>query len=137
MVLSETCTTVFVVVMISLLFGMLCLGSYFNEQFRVMQARMKTPASISVADKTVAIESLFPTTTTSTEPICTICLQAVAEAQPCRELSCHHFFHRNCIDAWWTASKLGESTCPSCRREQLLFQGSLGVAWRANGVESA
>ncbi|XP_065094850.1 uncharacterized protein LOC135715551 [Ochlerotatus camptorhynchus] len=43
--------------------------------------------------------------------MCSICLDFVFEAS-CRELTCKHKFHADCIDLWLQQS----STCPVCRK---------------------
>ena len=44
---------------------------------------------------------------------CSICLADVGHA-PC-ETVCRHVFHKECLDEWY---KVGNKTCPLCRKEQ-------------------
>ncbi|KAI3719938.1 hypothetical protein L6452_20844 [Arctium lappa] len=43
---------------------------------------------------------------------CAICLSKVEDDDEIRELRCDHFFHRNCLDMWFSYR---QATCPLCR----------------------
>lgn len=43
---------------------------------------------------------------------CCVCLCKFGEEEEVSELSCKHFFHRNCLDKWFDNH---HSTCPLCR----------------------
>ena len=47
------------------------------------------------------------------EQSCGICLEEKNKGQECRELSCGHSFHRECIDPWLQKNP----TCPLCREK--------------------
>lgn len=44
---------------------------------------------------------------------CAVCLSKVEEDEEVKELTCHHLFHRVCLDRW---VGFGHVTCPLCRR---------------------
>ncbi len=44
---------------------------------------------------------------------CSICIDKFKEEDICRELKCHHLFHKDCIDPWLESNIL----CPVCRTE--------------------
>ena len=46
-----------------------------------------------------------------TDSECAFCLSVVRDGEEVRELQCHHFFHRACIDAWLVRPR---TTCPLC-----------------------
>lgn len=49
---------------------------------------------------------------------CCICCQSIQRTEYIRELNCHHFFHKKCIDNWLFFSMNTEQynvTCPICR----------------------
>ncbi|RPA87504.1 hypothetical protein BJ508DRAFT_60927 [Ascobolus immersus RN42] len=49
---------------------------------------------------------------------CLVCLSDYEMGEQCRELtSCHHIFHRECIDEWLTT---GRNSCPLCRGQGVL-----------------
>ncbi|XP_010682265.2 probable E3 ubiquitin-protein ligase XERICO [Beta vulgaris subsp. vulgaris] len=43
---------------------------------------------------------------------CCVCLCKFEDEEEVSELSCKHFFHRNCLDKWFDNH---HSTCPLCR----------------------
>jgi hypothetical protein len=44
---------------------------------------------------------------------CPICIEKFKEEDICRELKCHHLFHRDCVDHWLESN----IKCPVCRNE--------------------
>ncbi|XP_027726403.1 E3 ubiquitin-protein ligase RNF43 isoform X1 [Vombatus ursinus] len=46
----------------------------------------------------------------SSAPICAICLEEFTDGQELRIISCHHEFHRTCVDPWLYQHQ----TCPLC-----------------------
>lgn len=44
---------------------------------------------------------------------CSVCIEKFKDEDTCRELRCHHLFHKNCIDAWLEDN----IKCPLCRME--------------------
>jgi hypothetical protein len=44
---------------------------------------------------------------------CAICIENFKEDDVCRELKCHHLFHKDCVDHWLETSV----KCPVCRNE--------------------
>ena len=44
---------------------------------------------------------------------CSICIDKFAQDDTCRELKCHHLFHKDCIDHWLEDN----ISCPICRTE--------------------
>jgi hypothetical protein len=43
--------------------------------------------------------------------ICSICLLDMNDAADIHKTQCNHFFHKNCINTWFTS----KVTCPLCR----------------------
>lgn len=44
---------------------------------------------------------------------CSICMDGMPNAEECKELPCHHVFHKDCIAEWVDGQ--GEHNCPNCR----------------------
>ncbi len=66
-----------------------------------------SPAQISAASTTYAAPTALDTP-------CGICQDTIAEGAEVRKLShCNHFFHKTCVDNWFTRSSL----CPVCRHD--------------------
>uniref|UniRef100_A0A7S1AZC8 RING-type domain-containing protein n=1 Tax=Noctiluca scintillans TaxID=2966 RepID=A0A7S1AZC8_NOCSC len=66
------------------------------------------------------LEQHFPSTVTTTEPTCVVCLLQILESEPCRRLQCDHLYHTCCIDQWWMHKNDRVLDCPSCRQRQVL-----------------
>lgn len=66
------------------------------------------------------LEQHFPSTVTTTEPTCVVCLLQILESEPCRRLQCDHLYHTHCIDQWWMHKNDRALDCPSCRQRQVL-----------------
>lgn len=55
--------------------------------------------------------SLRHSTDNLTDPICTICREALGKEDEVLKTSCNHRFHRNCLLSWLKGNK----SCPQCR----------------------
>lgn len=44
---------------------------------------------------------------------CAVCLEAVANQDRCRMLTCYHIFHSECIMSWFSS----HVTCPVCKKD--------------------
>mmetsp|Transcript_166010 Transcript_166010/g.532907 ORF Transcript_166010/g.532907 Transcript_166010/m.532907 type:complete len:212 (+) Transcript_166010:30-665(+) len=53
------------------------------------------------------------------EDLCAVCLEPKVCGQTCRELSCKHNFHTECLDTWWLKAHVQskEYSCPLCRQQ--------------------
>jgi hypothetical protein len=47
-------------------------------------------------------------------PECPICYEEFRKLGDFVELTCGHFYHRECLDQW---RGMGKTTCPICRRQ--------------------
>jgi len=72
------------------------------------------------------IESVFPTTTSSSMSECSICLVAMQDNDVCRKLQCGHEFHADCVSQWFMHCPVPRLPlrCPLCRHSQQLVTGS-------------
>lgn len=48
-----------------------------------------------------------------TQDSCSVCIDKFSRDDTCRELKCHHLFHKDCIDNWLSDN----INCPVCRTE--------------------
>lgn len=48
------------------------------------------------------------------EDDCPVCLSGLSTGPCVRLTSCHHMFHRKCIERWWKCDDVA-ATCPTCR----------------------
>jgi len=74
-----------------------------------------------VRKKVVSIqesEGHFPIYYTATSPHCAICLSEIEASEPCRQTTCKHEFHADCIMKWWTKERGKVLNCPTCREAQ-------------------
>jgi hypothetical protein len=67
---------------------------------------------------------------------CLVCLADFEEKDVARKLaSCHHLFHRECIDQWLTT---GRNSCPLCRTQgvgEMEEKGDVSTAAATEGVD--
>mmetsp|Transcript_127933 Transcript_127933/g.368576 ORF Transcript_127933/g.368576 Transcript_127933/m.368576 type:complete len:177 (+) Transcript_127933:104-634(+) len=56
--------------------------------------------------------------------LCCICLDMMVGGQACRDLSCRHCFHTECIDSWWLQNVSAQVMlqCPMCRQASLAIR---------------
>ena len=48
-------------------------------------------------------------------PECCLCMEAFEKADELRVLPCRHYFHRQCIDRWFSSRAYQVRLCPLCR----------------------
>ena len=56
---------------------------------------------------------------------CALCLSAFQNGEKVTTLPCGHFYHHDCIHAWFDAQQYKDRFCPLCKRSPLQADGSL------------
>mmetsp|Transcript_99342 Transcript_99342/g.289931 ORF Transcript_99342/g.289931 Transcript_99342/m.289931 type:complete len:183 (-) Transcript_99342:94-642(-) len=82
------------------------------------QARHGMCIGKEAIERRFPVQKMGPGTQYLEESTCAVCLEAIAEAQPCRRLQCGHSFHADCILEWWTHVPRTSLECPVCKRRQ-------------------
>jgi hypothetical protein len=104
---------VFAVASIALaLITCICSRAWLARRFQGKE--VAPPQGISAAQ----IRDLFPEVTVEDNPQCVVCLSEIEESG--RKLQCGHYFHSECIVAWWTFTPRSVIECPTCKRIQCL-----------------
>lgn len=70
------------------------------------------PVPIQPTVEQIAESTSVYTSNRTLDDICTICQENIESAQQVRSITeCGHYFHKSCIDVWFTNNTL----CPTCR----------------------
>jgi len=56
---------------------------------------------------------VFTSNGNAADETCVICQTVIARGEPVHATRCNHFFHKDCIDNWWSRSHI----CPVCRTD--------------------